>query len=142
MNKIYKIEFNDFVYYGSTKQKLLSSRQAKHNYNLKHNPKQLLYSKAKDLGIDKLICKLICECNDLDRIEIENNLINSSKKECLNSRRVPYTEEERKIKKIESNKKYYQSEKGKQKRKEADKRYYQRNKLLVKIQSKGSIITD
>ena len=136
MNKIYKIEFNDCIYYGSTKQKYLSSRQSRHNHNLKHNPKQLLYSKANEQGIKNLVCELICTCNDSDRFKIENDLINSCEKECLNDRKANYTEEERKEKKKENNKRYNQTDKGKYKKAIRDKRYYQKNKDTILIKNK------
>ena len=77
-------------------------------------------------GCVLLVVLLICECNDLDRFKIENNLINTSEKECLNLRMAPLTEEESIMRKRESNKRYYQSEKGKQQKRESNKRYYKR----------------
>jgi len=133
MNKIYKIEFNDYVYYGSTKQKYLSVRQARHNHNLKHNPKQLLYKKAIEEGIDKIVCELICECEEHERFEIENRLIVACVKKSLNERRAKLTEEESKQRKKESKKRYNQTEKGKYMKSLRDKRYYDKKKSCPNV---------
>ena len=71
MCSIYKIDFNDCVYYGSTKLKL-SQRQNHHNYNLKNRPNARLYKEAIKQGIEKLECVLVCECSNEERLLKEN----------------------------------------------------------------------
>lgn len=58
MNKaiIYKIEFENEIYIGSTSKKYLCMRQAEHNNNLKNKPHQKLYKKCIENKIDKIKC--------------------------------------------------------------------------------------
>jgi len=57
---IYKIEFGDYLYIGSTKQKYLSTRQGNHNFRLRENKRQnFLYKKCRELGIEKIECNFI-----------------------------------------------------------------------------------
>ncbi len=130
MNKIYKIEFGDYIYYGSTKQKKISQRQSRHNYNLRHNPKQPLYKQAKESGVEKLICEVICECNDEERFILENTFIRECPKICLNDRCANLTPEEQIQRRVESRRKYVKTEKGKLTKARADKKY--RNNLKNK----------
>ena len=110
MSSIYKIEFNDCIYFGSTKQKL-SKRQSGHNFNLKNKPNQKLYQEAIKNGIDKLECILICECSDEERYLKENELIkNTTDKIVLNMVDAIKDIEKRK----EWNRNYQQSEKRKE----------------------------
>ena len=112
--KIYKIEFLNYIYYGSTKQKYLSTRQARHNHNLKHNPKQKIYNVAKENNIEKLICELICECSEDDRLNKENEFIQDENDKIILNDRVAYSDIDRKR---EQKRRYEASEKGKHKRK-------------------------
>ena len=133
MNKIYKIEFNDYIYYGSTKQQYLSRRQARHNHNLRHNPNQLLYRKANEEGIEKLVCELVCECEEHERLEMEDGLIVACDRQSLNERRATLTEEEKIQRKKESNQRYEKTEKGKYMKSLRDKRYYDKKKSCPNV---------
>ena len=125
MNKIYKIEFDNYIYYGSTKQKLLSQRQSRHNYNLKHNPKQKLYKIANENNIEKLNCILLEECEEIERYYIENKYIKNNNDKIILNDRLAFANEERKK---EIKKKYAQSEKGKIAKAKANKKYNEKNK--------------
>ena len=59
---IYKIEFGDYLYVGSTKSYYLSDRQSVHNDDLRKNKgkNRLINIKAKENGIDFLKCIFIC----------------------------------------------------------------------------------
>ncbi len=125
MVKIYKIEFGDYIYFGSTKQKYLSSRQSRHNHNLKHKPVQRIYKVAKENNISKLICELICECDADERLLKENELIQQSSDKTILNDRLAFCDEERKR---EIYMKYARSEKGKRSKRECDKRYREKCK--------------
>ena len=113
MIKIYKIEFGDYIYYGSTKQKKLCKRQSRHNENLKNNSSQKLYRKARENNINKLICVLLFECNEEERFKKENDLIQGNVDKILLNERLAYVDPERRLERHrEINKKYYSSEKG------------------------------
>ena len=109
MNKIYKIEFDNYIYYGSTKQ-LLSIRQNRHNHNLRNNYKQKLYQIANKNNIEKLNCILLEECEEIERYYIENKYIKNNKDKIILNDRLAFASKERK-KEIKKN--YRQSEKGK-----------------------------
>jgi len=126
MNKIYKIEFDNYIYYGSTKQ-LLCKRQSRHNYNLRNNYKQKLYQIANENNIKKLNCILLEECEEIERYYIENKYIKNNNNKIILNDRLAFASKERKK---EINKKYSQSEKGKLSKKKADKKYYEKNKKI------------
>lgn len=123
--KIYKIEFDKYIYFGSTKQRYLSRRQSRHNHNLKHNPIQKLYRVARENEVSKLICELICECNEEERLLKENELIQSNTDKIILNDRLAFCDAERKK---EINRKYAQSEKGKLSKRNCDKRYNEKHK--------------
>ena len=105
MGKVYKIEINDKIYYGSTKQQLCK-RQSRHNYNLRNNPIQLLYKTCIEENIEKIICIELYDGDDYKEKEqsyIKNNI-------SLNMRHSISSIERKK----ETHKKYIDSEKGKQ----------------------------
>ena len=83
---IYKIEFGNFIYFGSTKQ-LLCKRKGRHNQNLRDGYPQKLYVTARENNIEKLELIKLCECGDDERLLIENKYIQeSTDKIILNSR--------------------------------------------------------
>lgn len=121
MSKIYKIEFNDCVYFGSTKQKL-SRRQNEHNFRLKNNPKQKLYQEAIKQGIEKLECILICECSNEERYLKENELIKTATDKILLNSILAIEDKE---KKKQYNKEY--REKHREELKAKNKEYREKN---------------
>jgi hypothetical protein len=127
MNKIYKIEFDNYIYYGSTKQ-LLCKRQSRHNYNLRNNYKQKLYQIANKNNIEKLNCILLEECEEIERYYIENKYIKNNNDKIILNDRLAFANEERKK---ETNKNYRHSEKGKIQKKIADKRYSDKHREKV-----------
>jgi hypothetical protein len=124
MGIIYKIQIGDLVYYGSTIQYYLSTRQARHNHNLKHNPIQLIYKECINQNISKIICELVETCNNKQIKERENFYIQNCNNS-LNMRYALLTEQRKK----ETQKKYYQSEKGKLSKSNCDRRYKEKLKL-------------
>ena len=130
MVKIYKIEFGNYIYFGSTKQAYLTRRQSRHNYNLKHDPKQKLYRVAIEQNIHKLNCILLCECEDDERLKKENELIiGTTDKIILNERLALSDSHTVKM----NNLKYSKSEKGKLQKKKADKRYAIKHSEKLKL---------
>lgn len=110
MSKIYKIEFNDCVYFGSTKLKLIE-RQYQHNSRLKNRPTTRLYKEAIKNGIEKLECVLVCECSNEERYLKENEFIkNTTDKILLNTNLAIEDKEKTKEKKRQ----YYQTDQGKE----------------------------
>lgn len=105
MGKVYKIEIGDKIYYGSTKQQLCK-RQSRHNWNLRNNPKQLLYKTCIEENIEKIICIGLYDGDDYKEKEQEYIRDNMS----LNMRHSILSIERKK----ETREKYLQSEKGKQ----------------------------
>lgn len=128
MSKIYKIEFNNYIYFGSTKQKYLSRRESRHNYNLKHCPVQKLYQEAIKNGIDKLECQLICECSHEERLLKETELIKNTKDKISLNERFAFCDLERKK---QTKRKYAMSELGKESKARCDKRYREKQKLAT-----------
>tara|TARA_R110002012_G_scaffold306006_1_gene510424 strand:+ start:544 stop:984 length:441 start_codon:yes stop_codon:yes gene_type:complete len=120
MGKVYKIIVNDLCYYGSTKQLWLSRRQARHNHNLRYNPKQKLYKYCLKNNISEIKCELLYEGDNY--IEYENDLIKNDSN-CLNMRWSKSSKERKK----ETAKKYTQSEKGKITKAKANKKYFENN---------------
>lgn len=118
MGQVYMIQVADEVYYGSTKQKYLSKRQARHNWNLRNKKNQLLYKKCIDVGIERIKCIKLYEGDDY--LQVENQYIIDN--ECINERHVFQSIESRK----ETARKYRQSEKGKIAQARAMKRYRER----------------
>jgi predicted peroxiredoxin len=129
MSKIYKIEFNDCVYFGSTKQKYLSSREARHNYNLKHCPVQKLYQEAIKQGIEKLECKLVYECSNEERLLKETELIKNTKDKIILNDRLAFCDLERRK---QINRKYAMTERGKESKRQCDKRYAEKHREQIK----------
>tara|TARA_R110002020_G_scaffold7745_1_gene32166 strand:- start:994 stop:1545 length:552 start_codon:yes stop_codon:yes gene_type:complete len=121
MNKgiVYKIEFNDEIYIGSTEQKLCS-RQAKHNNYIKKYPNRKLYKKCIEEGIEKIKCIWVADIefnSTAEKRAIEEEYrkdLNAT----LNSIRCYTTLEEYK----QDKKEYY--EKNKEQLKEKYKDYY------------------
>ena len=96
--RIYKIEFGDYIYYGSTKQ-MLCQRQSRHNCNLRDlTMKQNLYVKAREYGIKKLILIQIDECDEKDTPLIEERYIISPITKIVLNTRIPNSCRERKNK--------------------------------------------
>tara|TARA_R110002020_G_C15793913_1_gene730482 strand:+ start:100 stop:546 length:447 start_codon:yes stop_codon:yes gene_type:complete len=56
---IYKIEVGNDLYVGSSCDKRLCDRQAKHNYKMKKYPNRLLYKKHYENNLDKVKCILV-----------------------------------------------------------------------------------
>lgn len=112
MGIIYKIKVNDRYYYGSSKQKYLSSRQARHNYNLRNEPNQLLYKECIKYNIDKIICEIVEVCEN-DKLNEKENFYILNDTNSLNMKITGCNEEMRKERKKESNKRYMQTENGK-----------------------------
>tara|TARA_R110001632_G_scaffold207268_1_gene331302 strand:- start:3 stop:542 length:540 start_codon:yes stop_codon:yes gene_type:complete len=119
MGKVYKIIVNDKYYYGSTDD--LSMRQARHNFNLRNNPKQKVYKYCLYNNISEIKCVPIYEGDDY--LNVENEYIKNDNN-CLNMR-LSICDKERKA---ETAKKYNQSEKGKISKAKADKKYSEKNK--------------
>ena len=68
--KIYKIEFNDNLYIGSTIMKYLSQRQQAHNKDYKIGKKFKLYEECKKHNIEKIKCILLEEVDINDKLEL------------------------------------------------------------------------
>ena len=124
MGIIYKIQIGDLVYYGSTIQNYLCRRQARHNYNLKHNPIQLIYKECMNQNISKIICEVVETCDNKQIKERENFYIQNCNNS-LNMRIAFLTEQQHK----ETQRKYYESEKGKLSKSNCDRRYREKLKL-------------
>ena len=127
MGIVYKIEINDNVYYGSTIQQLCK-RQSRHNWNLRHNPKQNIYQCCLNNGIEKIICIEIY--NGEDYINIENDYIKNN--DCLNMRWSISSKERIN----EQRKKYLTTEKGKHTKSLINKRYIEKHKEKLSIINK------
>jgi len=140
---VYKIEIGENIYIGSTTQKLCN-RQGLHNFHYRDNTKiNKLYKKCRDNNITKIICILLeqKEVEDIDEIrQLEQQYIDELNPS-LNSWSAYITEEDKKEKHKEKNKKYYQENKdklidkqkeynknNKGKIKEKNKKYYENNK--------------
>ena len=69
---IYKIEVGNDLYIGSTIDKRLCDRQAKHNYKMKQYPNRLLYKKHYENNLDKVKCILVkvIEFENLQELKI------------------------------------------------------------------------
>lgn len=69
---IYKIEIGNDLYVGSTNDKRLCDRQAKHNYKMKQYPNRLLYKKHYENNLDKVKCILVkvVEFENLEELRI------------------------------------------------------------------------
>lgn len=119
MGQVYMIQVADEVYYGSTKQKYLSKRQSRHNWNLRNKPNQLLYKKCIDVGLERIKCIKLYEGDNY--LDVENQYIIDN--ECINERHAFATIE----RKRETSRKYRQSEKGKATQARAIQKYKQRN---------------
>jgi len=82
MATIYKIEVGEFIYYGSTKKKLIH-RQTNHNTKLKNNSTFPIYKKCRDLNIEKIKCIEIEKCKLEDRFIREGYYIRNCNKDIL-----------------------------------------------------------
>jgi hypothetical protein len=98
MGFIYKIEIDNQIYIGSTKQKLLCQRQADHNRDLNNpnskNYNNPLYKFCREHNVSKIICELIETVEDNELKILEQGFINLLEP-TLNSQRAYRTEEER-----------------------------------------------
>ena len=98
MGFIYKIEVEGELYIGSTKNKYLCNRQAKHNHSL-NNPNDIhyntpLYKFCREHKIKKIICELLETVDDTELRILEQEYMNKLKPS-LNSNRAYQTEDER-----------------------------------------------
>ena len=98
MGIIYKIEIDNQIYIGSTKQKLYQ-RQTNHNKSL-NNPNNKdynnpLYRYCREKKVKKIICELIEEVDDSELKILEQGFINLLEPS-LNTRRAYQTIEEHK----------------------------------------------
>lgn len=130
MGIIYKIQVNNFIYYGSTSQQLCK-RQASHNYKLRNNYKQKLYQECINQNINNIKCELVEVCDNSILKERENFYILN----CNNSLNLRHSKSSLERMK-ETNKRYQQSDKGKLAKKKADAKYQQKNKELLKLKRK------
>jgi hypothetical protein len=97
MGFIYKIEIDNQIYIGSTKNKYLSNRQGQHNQCL-NNPNSKdynlpLYRFCREKKVKKIICELIETVDDTELILLEQEYINMLEPS-LNTNRAYRTEEE------------------------------------------------
>ena len=97
MGFIYKIEIDNQIYIGSTKQKL-NKRQITHNQGL-NNPNDrnyniYLYRFCREKKVEKIICELIEEVNNNELVLLEQEYINKLQP-TLNTRGAYRTEEEK-----------------------------------------------
>ena len=97
MGFIYKIEIDNQIYIGSTKNKYLSQRQQQHNHTL-NNPNRkgynsLLYKFCRTHNVSKIICELIETVDDTELKILEQEYINMLEPS-LNTYRAYRTEEE------------------------------------------------
>ena len=145
MATIYKIEVGEFIYYGSTKQKLYL-RQASHNCTLKENSNRKLYNKCRELNINKIKCIKIENCKKEDRFIREDYYINNANKEYLLNM---MNSQQNLLKYKLSNKKYYKDNKdiisekakkyyedNKEQKKEKSKKYHENNKNICNQKNK------
>lgn len=98
MGFIYKIEIDNQIYIGSTKNKYLSQRQSNHNCSL-NNPNNTnynfyLYRFCREKKVKKIICELIETVEDNELKILEQEYINMLEPS-LNTYRANQTEEER-----------------------------------------------
>ena len=127
IGNIYKIEFNEYTYIGSTTN--IKVRQYQHNIDLK-NSNLLLYKKARDCNISNIECILIEEVevdSRLDLRKIEQNYINKYKSN-LNSNCAYLTDDLKLYKKM--------TDKNKEANNEYGKKYYHENKEILKEKRK------
>ena len=130
IGNIYKIEFNEYTYIGSTTQNI-KQRQWEHNSHLK-NKNCLLYKKARDCNISKIECILIEEVevdSRLDLRKIEQDYLNKYEPN-LNSLNSYRTDDENKLNKKKTNKIY--RDKNKEIINENSKIYRDKNKEAIK----------
>ena len=108
MGFIYKIEIDGELYIGSTKNKLYY-RQSVHNHHLNNiNSKKYnyyLYRFCREKKVEKIICEIIEEVYDNERVLLEQEYI-SMLEPSLNSQRAIRTEQEKKEQTKEFNNKY------------------------------------
>ena len=97
MGFIYKIEIDNELYIGSTKQKKLHKRQSQHNYIL-NNPNNknynlFLYRFCREKKVEKIICELIETVEDNELLLLEQEYIKMLEPS-LNTNRAHRTNEE------------------------------------------------
>ena len=133
IGNIYKIEFNDYTYIGSTTN--IKQRQWEHNFNLKNN-NILLYKKARECNISEFECILIEEV-EVDSIadlrKIEQDYLNKYEPN-LNSQRAYRAYDDVKLDQKKFGKKY--RDKNKEIINEKGKIYYDKNKEIIKENKK------
>lgn len=124
---IYKIIIDDKVYVGSTKS-ILSKRQGQHNYDLKNGNTQEKYRYAREKGVEKIVCIGIetFEYNELWELRKREEEHRLREQNCLNEKRCYLSEEETKILRKKTAKKW--NEENKEKVLENAKEYYEENK--------------
>jgi|TARA_R110000824_G_scaffold4834_1_gene22830 hypothetical protein len=94
MGFIYKIEVEGELYIGSTKHKLYI-RQREHNYDLNiRNSNSYIYRFCREKKVKKIICELIEEVYDNERILLEQEYI-TMLEPSLNINRAFQTEKEK-----------------------------------------------
>ena len=83
MATIYKIEVGEYIYYGSTKQRLCQ-RQDRHNESLRNGKKNYkIYQKCRELNINKIKCIEIEKCKLEERNTREGYYIRICNKDIL-----------------------------------------------------------
>ena len=111
MGFIYKIEIDNELYIGSTKQKYLSQRQQLHNRDLNNpnysNYNSPLYRFCREKKVKKIICELIETVDDSELRILEQKYIKMLEPS-LNTRRAHRTIEQHKEQIRLANKKYSQ----------------------------------
>ena len=136
IGNIYKIEFNEYTYIGSTTN--IKDRQLIHNRRLKNNT-ILLYKTARECNIKKIECILIEEVEveaRLDLRKIEQNYINKYEPN-LNSNGAYRTDDDLKLYKKKWGKIYY--DKNKEIMKEYQQIYNHKNKEIINQKSSEKI---
>tara|TARA_R110000824_G_scaffold27294_1_gene92875 strand:+ start:685 stop:1185 length:501 start_codon:yes stop_codon:yes gene_type:complete len=97
---IYKIEFGNDLYVGSTKCYYLCERQAIHNSDYRNDKyvTKLLHKKAKENNIDKLKCIFICNFyfNTIEELRQEEEKYRIELNATLNTNKSFTTEEQKK----------------------------------------------
>lgn len=106
--KIYRMLVGGSYYYGSTVLSL-NERLYGHKVMMKKHPHLKVYAKIQEVGWDNVIIELVeeypCESKE-ELLQRETTHINLSDPLCLNMRISFQSEDERKIKEKEQNKKY------------------------------------
>lgn len=146
MATIYKIEFDEYIYIGSTVN--MKCRQRQHNHALRQNKtihhKSALYATARENGINCIEMIELEECSIDDRFIREQHYIDLNKGDkLLNGINAKHYKKEymkiyrQKNKEIirEQSKKWF--EQHPECKKQSDKLYYEKNKERIKEQTKA-----